>query len=251
MAAFGDVLVQLTLNRPGRKVHVVLGPDARGDHHRPGLAADQQLPADADHALPDHRRSSATRSGRGSACSRTSEFLMKDAYSFDASVESLGRSYEKMYAAYCRIFDRCGLSYLAVEAESGPIGGDASHEFMVPAENGEDTVLHCAACGYAANQEKAEIGARDLHAARRAAGAAPPGGHAGREHDRAGQPVPEVPAAGPHQDADLSGRRPADRRPGPRRPRGERGQDPPGVYSRTGTAALGRRSRSSNWPRRK
>ena len=66
-----------------------------------------------------------------------------------------------MYAAYCRIFARCGLNYLAVEAESGPIGGDASHEFMVPAENGEDTVLHCKACGYAANQEKAEIGARD------------------------------------------------------------------------------------------
>jgi prolyl-tRNA synthetase len=66
-----------------------------------------------------------------------------------------------MYAAYCRIFERCALEYLPVEAESGPIGGDASHEFMVPAENGEDTVLHCFECGYAANQEKAEIGARD------------------------------------------------------------------------------------------
>ena len=67
-----------------------------------------------------------------------------------------------MYAAYCRIFERCGLDYLAVEAESGPIGGDASHEFMVLADNGEDTVLHCKDCGYAANQEKAEIGCRDL-----------------------------------------------------------------------------------------
>jgi prolyl-tRNA synthetase len=92
---------------------------------------------------------------------RTSEFLMKDAYSFNASLASLNESYEQMYGAYCRIFSRCGLSYLAVEAESGPIGGDASHEFMVPAENGEDTVLHCQACGYAANQEKAEIGSRD------------------------------------------------------------------------------------------
>ena len=91
---------------------------------------------------------------------RTSEFLMKDAYSFDTSVESLNESYEKMYAAYCRIFTRCGLHYLAVEAESGPIGGDASHEFMIPADNGEDTVLHCKDCGYAANLEKAEIGAR-------------------------------------------------------------------------------------------
>ena len=70
---------------------------------------------------------------------RTSEFLMKDAYSFNASLESLNESYEQMYAAYCRIFTRCGLNYLAVEAESGPIGGDASHEFMVPADNGEDT----------------------------------------------------------------------------------------------------------------
>jgi prolyl-tRNA synthetase len=67
-----------------------------------------------------------------------------------------------MFAAYCQIFDRCGLSYLPVEAESGPIGGDASHEFMIPAENGEDTVLHCPDCGYAANQERAEVGARDV-----------------------------------------------------------------------------------------
>ena len=92
---------------------------------------------------------------------RTSEFLMKDAYSFNASLASLNETYEQMYAAYCRIFSRCGLNYLAVEAESGPIGGDASHEFMIPAENGEDTVLHCQACGYAANQEKAEIGSRN------------------------------------------------------------------------------------------
>ncbi len=62
---------------------------------------------------------------------RTSEFLMKDAYSFDTSVEGLNASYDKMYQAYCRIFERCGLDYLPVEAESGPIGGDASHEFMV------------------------------------------------------------------------------------------------------------------------
>ncbi len=85
---------------------------------------------------------------------------MKDAYSFDTSVEALGKSYDKMYAAYCRIFDRCGLRYLPVEAESGPIGGDASHEFMIPAANGEDVVVHCKQCGYAANTERAEIGAR-------------------------------------------------------------------------------------------
>ena len=126
---------------------------------------------------------------------RTSEFLMKDAYSFDASVEALGKSYEKMYAAYCRIFDRCGLDYLAVEAESGPIGGDASHEFMVPAENGEDAIVHCTDCGYAANLEKAEIGARagsrrGRWRSRSAKVATPR-----RDHHRAGEPVAQVQAA--------------------------------------------------------
>ena len=63
---------------------------------------------------------------------RTREFLMKDAYSFDADLEQLNASYDAMYEAYCRIFDRCGIPYVVVEAESGPIGGDSSHEFMVP-----------------------------------------------------------------------------------------------------------------------
>lgn len=89
---------------------------------------------------------------------RTREFIMKDAYSFGTGVEQLNASYDAMYEAYCRIFDRCGLPYVAVEAESGPIGGDSSHEFMVPCETGEDSVLHCAGCGYAANIERAEIG---------------------------------------------------------------------------------------------
>ena len=89
---------------------------------------------------------------------RTREFLMKDAYSFDADVAGLNASYEKMYRAYCRIFDRCGLHYVAVEAESGPIGGEASHEFMVPSENGEDQIVECDRCGYAANLERAEVG---------------------------------------------------------------------------------------------
>ena len=89
---------------------------------------------------------------------------MKDAYSFDADVAQLNKSYDAMYEAYCRIFDRCGLPYVIVEAESGPIGGDASHEFMVPCSTGEDTVIQCTACGYAANQERAEVGADHLPA---------------------------------------------------------------------------------------
>jgi len=92
---------------------------------------------------------------------RTREFLMKDAYSFDVDVAQLNQSYEKMYRAYGRIFDRCGLKYVVVEAESGPIGGEASHEFMVLAETGEDALVECEQCRYAANLERAEIGDRE------------------------------------------------------------------------------------------
>lgn len=89
---------------------------------------------------------------------RTREFIMKDAYSFDTDLAGLNKSYDKMYAAYCKAFDRCGLRYVVVEAESGPIGGDASHEFMVPSETGEDSILESADGSYAANIERAEIG---------------------------------------------------------------------------------------------
>jgi len=89
---------------------------------------------------------------------RTREFLMKDAYSFAADEAQLNASYDAMYAAYRRIFDRCGLPYVAVEAESGPIGGDASHEFMVPTATGEDAIIQCPAGDYAANRERAEVG---------------------------------------------------------------------------------------------
>jgi prolyl-tRNA synthetase len=67
-----------------------------------------------------------------------------------------------MYAAYCRIYARCGLEYLPVEAESGPIGGDASHEFMVPAGNGEDQIVRCSGCSYAANMERADTGRQSV-----------------------------------------------------------------------------------------
>jgi prolyl-tRNA synthetase len=84
---------------------------------------------------------------------RSKEFLMKDAYSFDADAEGLDRSYRAMYAAYQRIFERCGLNVLACEADPGIMGGDVSHEFMAPAESGEDRVVRCTACRYAANVE--------------------------------------------------------------------------------------------------
>jgi prolyl-tRNA synthetase len=87
---------------------------------------------------------------------RGREFVMKDAYSFDRSAEAAGRSYDGMYAAYGRIFDRLGLEYRAVAADTGAIGGDRSHEFQVIADTGEDAIVYCPASNYAANIELAE-----------------------------------------------------------------------------------------------
>jgi prolyl-tRNA synthetase len=89
---------------------------------------------------------------------RAKEFIMKDAYSFDTSDGDAMASYQKMYDAYQRIFDRCGVQNFPVEADTGVIGGSHSHEFMVPAATGENDVAFCEACGYAANIEKATSG---------------------------------------------------------------------------------------------
>jgi prolyl-tRNA synthetase len=86
---------------------------------------------------------------------RAKEFIMKDAYSFDATDDAAQLSYRRMYDAYVRIFQRCGLKAMPVEADTGVMGGKFSHEFMVPAETGENEVAYCDACGYAANLEKA------------------------------------------------------------------------------------------------
>jgi prolyl-tRNA synthetase len=86
---------------------------------------------------------------------RLRQFIMKDSYSFDLDEAGLDASYKKHYDAYCRIFERCGLKYVIVEAHSGAMGGSVSHEFMVPTEAGEDSIAICD-CGYAANLEKAE-----------------------------------------------------------------------------------------------
>lgn len=87
---------------------------------------------------------------------RGREFTMKDAYSFDRSAEAAGQSYDNMFAAYRRIFDRMGLTYRAVAADTGAIGGDRSHEFQVIADTGEDAIVYCPASDYAANIELAE-----------------------------------------------------------------------------------------------
>jgi len=86
---------------------------------------------------------------------RAKEFIMKDAYSFDATDEAATASYRKMFDAYTRLFARCGLKTLPVEADTGVIGGSFSHEFMVPAETGENEVVYCESGRYAANLEKA------------------------------------------------------------------------------------------------
>lgn len=86
---------------------------------------------------------------------RGREFIMKDGYSFDRDEDGMRESYRKMYEAYGRTFSRCGCTWLAVEADTGLIGGDVSHEFMVPAEVGEDHIARCEACSYAANLDLA------------------------------------------------------------------------------------------------
>ncbi|MBN2852130.1 MAG: proline--tRNA ligase [Clostridia bacterium] len=87
---------------------------------------------------------------------RSREFVMKDAYSFDADEQGLDESYNKMYQAYCSIFDRCSLDYTVVDADSGAMGGSGSQEFMVKSDIGEAQIAYCDSCGYAANDEKAQ-----------------------------------------------------------------------------------------------
>ncbi len=161
----GGILMELTLHeRP-----YTLGPtheEVVTDLVRDLINSYRQLPITLYQIQTKFRNEPRPRFG----ILRTREFLMKDAYSFNADLESLNASYDTMYEAYCRIFDRCGLPYVAVEAESGPIGGDASHEFMVPCTTGEDIVVRCEKCGYAANRERAEIG--DGNGARRRTAAA-------------------------------------------------------------------------------
>ena len=86
---------------------------------------------------------------------RVRQFIMKDSYSFDIDAAGLDVSYQKHYDAYCRIFDRCGLKYMVVEADSGAMGGSQSQEFMVRTPAGEDQIVSCEKCKYAANMEKA------------------------------------------------------------------------------------------------
>jgi prolyl-tRNA synthetase len=115
------------------------------------LRSYKQLPQIWYQIAPKFRDEPRPRSG----LLRVRQFMMKDSYSFDIDAAGLDVSYKKHYEAYCRIFDRCGLKYVVVEADSGAMGGKESHEFMVRTSAGEDQVVSCDGCNYAANMEKA------------------------------------------------------------------------------------------------
>lgn len=157
LEAFGKVLIKFDLHRGDRKVPVALGPtheevvtDLIANH----ISSYRQLPITLYQIQTKFRNEERPRFG----VLRTSEFMMKDAYSFSSNIEQLDEIYTAMYNAYCRIFTRCGLDFLPVEAESGPIGGDCSHEFMIPSANGEDQIAYCKSCKYCANIERADTG---------------------------------------------------------------------------------------------
>jgi len=150
--AMGDVLLQLK----GRdwQSGIVLGPtheEIITEIARAYINSYKQLPINLYQIQTKFRGEERPKSG----ILRTREFLMKDAYSFHSNLDSLDQTYRKMYDTYCRIFTRCGLPFIAVEAESGPIGGNASHEFMVLTDAGEDIVAISEDRKYAANIEKA------------------------------------------------------------------------------------------------
>ncbi len=150
--AMGDVLMRI--RGGGWQASLCLGPtheEVVTETVRAFVNSYKQLPLNLYQIQTKFRGEERPKSG----VLRTREFLMKDAYSFDADLAGLDESYRKMYDAYCRIFMRCGLPYVVVEAESGPIGGDASHEFMVLTDAGEDVVAISDDGKYAANTERA------------------------------------------------------------------------------------------------
>ncbi|MCK6455112.1 MAG: proline--tRNA ligase [Phycisphaerae bacterium] len=150
----GDVLLRLAGPKGDWRTQTCLGPTHEEnvtEIARAFVNSYKQLPINLYQIQTKFRGEARPKSG----VLRTREFLMKDAYSFDRDKAGLDLSYQKMYDAYCRIYERCGLPYLVVEAESGPIGGDASHEFMVLTDAGEDIVAVSESGDYAANTERA------------------------------------------------------------------------------------------------
>ena len=157
--AYGDDLFTLTDRRGHRNALAPTHEEVITEALAASVESHRQLPLNLYQIQTKFRDEPRPRFG----VLRSREFIMKDAYSFHVTVDGPGgldATYERMYQAYCRIFDRCGLTYETVEAESGPIGGSASHEFMVICSTGEDTVYKSDKGNYAANVEKCEIGPR-------------------------------------------------------------------------------------------
>ncbi|HOO48952.1 MAG: proline--tRNA ligase [Saccharofermentanaceae bacterium] len=148
---FGPEMFRL-LDRGGRQF--CLGPtheEPFTETVRDSIRSYKQLPVTLYQIQHKYRDEKRPRFG----IMRCREFVMKDAYSFDADEAGLDISYQTMYKAYCSIFDRLGLDYIVVDADSGAMGGSGSQEFMVKNSVGEDGICYCDSCGYAANEEKA------------------------------------------------------------------------------------------------
>ena len=163
---YGDQLLRFK-DRKG--ADFVIGPtheEAIVDLVRGDVRSYRQLPLNLFQIQTKFRDELRARAG----LMRGREFIMKDAYSFHATEEDAQREYRNMYDTYTRIFNRCGLAFRAVEADTGPIGGSLSHEFQVLCETGEDALLACDSCSYAANVEQAKarppVGATPSAAAR-------------------------------------------------------------------------------------
>jgi prolyl-tRNA synthetase len=152
-AVFGPTLFRL---KDRKQADFALGPtheEVIVDMVRKDVKSYRQLPINLYQIQTKFRDEPRPRAG----LMRGREFIMKDAYSFHSTVEDAQREYQVMYDAYTRIFKRCGLAFRPVEADTGAIGGKQSHEFQVLAQSGEDRIVSCTKCDYAANVERAEV----------------------------------------------------------------------------------------------
>ncbi|HZT00109.1 MAG TPA: proline--tRNA ligase [Terriglobales bacterium] len=150
-AVMGDNMFRLKDRKSAELVLGMTHEEVMTDIARKELRSYKQLPQIWYQIQTKFRDEPRPRSG----LLRVRQFIMKDSYSFDIDAAGLDVSYKKHYDVYCRIFDRCGLKYMVVEAHSGAMGGSLSHEFMVRTPAGEDLIVSCEKCNYAANMEKA------------------------------------------------------------------------------------------------